>query len=291
MLRIITGVPGSGKTFYSVNYLKQFVKFDNVYRCLNIDPSVLLVTNIEDIKVQHVKFEDWLEGGMLNIDKTRQYMIDRNYKRAIFIIDEAQRYFAGLRDPDIFYFFEYHRHLGLDIFLIVQTPAALPRRLLDLCEFIIDALPRTYAIVGFRYNMNDVKTGLTLERKMIRADQDVFKIYKSFESDETAKPKKLILMKWIFAVGSLVSVLLIAFILIKTGHVFPTPKKPVIKPTALAVQTPSQNKSVQPEPTQAKLATENYDYVFISDLKLSDRPHDNIKGIARTNDGAYYFFK
>lgn len=297
MLRIILGVPGSGKTYYAVNYLRQFIKYDKLYQTLLLDPSVMLVTNIEEIKVPHIKWEDYLESGMLNIDKTRQYMKENQYKRGVFIVDEAQRSLSGLKDNERYFFFEYHRHLGLDIFLIVQTLRALPQRLVELTEYVIDAMPRTYAILGFKYQMKDSKTGQVLYTKVIKINQDVFKVYKSFEVDEDskAKPKKVLLIRWVTSVGLLVAVIAFCMFGAKAGLFFNQNKdvKQIREQKKLEKQEFKKSeldKGVQVEKRDEGTELE-FDYVIIENHKTNLKPHGKIKGVATVGDKTYIMYR
>lgn len=297
MLRIILGVPGSGKSYYAVNYLKQFIKYDKLYQTLLLDPSVMLVTNIEGIKVPHIKWEDYLESGMLNIDKTRQYMKENQYKRGVFIVDEAQRSLSGLKDNERYFFFEYHRHLGLDIFLIVQTLRALPQRLVELTEYVIDAMPRTYAILGFKYQMKDSKTGQVLYTKVIKINQDVFKVYKSFEVDEDskAKPKKVLLIRWVTSVGLLVAVIAFGMFGAKAGLFFNQNKdvkqiREQKKWEKQEVQKSGLDKGVQVEKREEEQVLD-YDYVIIENHISKMKPHGKIKGVATVGDKTYIIYR
>jgi len=147
MFRIIQGAPGSGKTFYAVNYLKKFTKYDKLYETMNLDSDVLLVTNIDEVKVQHMKVDEFRGLDLIEPETCRNYMRTHNYRRVVYIHDEAQRTFGGIKDNREFFFFEYHRHLGMDVFLIVQTVSSLPRRLTEICEYVIDAKPRTLGVI------------------------------------------------------------------------------------------------------------------------------------------------
>ena len=124
---------------------------------MNLDSEVLLVTNIEDVKIQHISFDAFRENGLMHVENLKQFMIERRFKRCIMIVDEAQRHFSNLKNENELFFFEYHRHLGIDVFLVLQTVSALPRRVVELSEYVIEALPRSYAITGFRYKAKEGK--------------------------------------------------------------------------------------------------------------------------------------
>lgn len=217
MFRIITGIPGSGKSYYAVNYLRKFVEYDKLYDSMTMDKDILVVSNIENLKVQHMKIEEFSELGLFNLENYKKHMFEYRFKRMIFIIDEAQRIFSNIRDNELFYFFEYHRHLGIDILLILQTVASIPRRLTELAEYVIEAMPRSYAIVGFRYKIKDSKTGEVLYTSMMKKDLTVFRLYKSFETDEMEKPKQVVLRKYVMGIGIVSAGLLMAIYLLTSN--------------------------------------------------------------------------
>jgi zona occludens toxin (predicted ATPase) len=293
MYRIIIGVPGSGKTYYAVNYLKKFITYDKLYNTLILDKDVLLITNIDDIKVQHIKYEDWEEAGCMKIENARKYLNDRKFKRAVMIIDEAQRFFSNMKDNEKFFFFEYHRHLGFDVFIIVQTLAAIPRRMTELAEYVIEALPRTYAIMGFRYKMLDSKTGMNLFNKVIKVDKDVFRVYKSFEMDESEKPKKVILFKWVSFVGLLVGVVAFGMIGAKSGLFFQELNNGKKQKTEViqAKRVPQETNKNQTATETAAPAEKLPDMIFIPGHSSKQKPAGDIKGISKTEKGTYYILK
>jgi hypothetical protein len=215
MIRIIEGVPGSGKSYYMVKYLSNFFKYDSFYDEYIVKDNVLIISNIEGLRVKH------LDLGIL-IDKygiegfftvANFEIIQKQYKckNIILLIDEAQRLFdRKFYDTDVMYFFQYHRHLGVDIILGTQGANLLCNAFIPLCEFITEAVPRSKSIIGnFSYHFKD-KKGKFLYSKVLRKDQTIFGAYKSFVSDEVTKPKNVVL-HWAVISISLVLVGVICF--------------------------------------------------------------------------------
>lgn len=217
MFRIITGSPGSGKSFYAVNYLKNFVTHDRLYDEMLLDKSVLLITNIDEIKVSHMHVDEFFKLDLFDQDRFKKYLNHYSYKRAVMIVDEAQHYFSGCKDEKKIFFFEYHRHLGLDIFFVQTSVAALPKRLVECAEYIIDAMPRSYSVGGFRYEVKDVKTGQRLYSKGLKKNQAIFKLYKSFDVDELEKPKKVLLTRYFIGFAIIVIALGLAIKILGSG--------------------------------------------------------------------------
>lgn len=295
MFRVITGVPGSGKTFYAVNYLKKFVQYDKLYDTMIMNSDVLLVTNIENIKIKHVKFEDYRDAGLMTIEATRKYMKENNYKRLIMIIDEGQRYFSQKQSDEMYFFFEYHRHLGMDIFIIVQTVQALQRRITELAEYVIDALPKAYTLSGFRYEVKDSKTGMRFYSTSLSVDKEVFRLYQSFEADEMVKAKPVLFYKF----GVAILVLLIAgfsFIYYVNSGMYLKKLKTTEKPAKVSQQIDDRHDNRQIKTsTKEKAATdepESFSPAFAEiDGVHPIIPNPVVKGYVSTKDKTYILYK
>ena len=185
-----------------------------------MNDEVLLITNIDDIKVRHITVDKFFEYRLYIVDNMREYLKQYRYKRAIIIVDEAQKYFSGIRDNDLFFFFEYHRHLGCDIFLISQSVSPFPKAPCYLAEYIVEALPRVYKTVGFKYRNKDTDTGEVIFTTYIRIDQSTFHLYKSFDVDEIVKPKPVVAMKLGAGVVAFVAIIAGAFFWVMHGNLF-----------------------------------------------------------------------
>lgn len=284
MIRVVTGNLGSGKTYYCVNYLRTFATYMPLYEHMVLDPSVLLVTNIDSVKVQHASYDDFRAAGLMDVERLKKYIEEKGYKRVVVIIDECQRYFAGLKDPQEFFFFEYSRHLGLDIFLIVQSVTALPRRLVELAEFVVEAQPRNLRVVGFRYFLRDSKTGQKLSVQGVKTDKKVFKMYKSFDAEESSRPQKTQLVKIVVAASVIIMVLLGANLALR--HAFSADMKKV-----------APGKKSEKAKIVKREKSEGREIVSIRDLgpwiqrngRAGVRPNKNIAGVIEieNHDGSY----
>lgn len=198
MINIVEGVPGSGKSYYGVNYLiKNFFDYDDFYNeyIEKNNKSVLVISNIEGLKVKHLNLDDLINRFTVekfftvsNFEKIQKQF---KVKNIVILIDEAQRYFdRKFFDKDVFYFFQYHRHLGIDIFLFTQNKLNLAREIVVLSEFIISAVPRSKQLGSFKYKFCDTK-GNHLYSKTLKKDKKVFNAYQSFKVDEISKPKSV----------------------------------------------------------------------------------------------------
>lgn len=201
MIRIVQGNPGSGKSYYCVNYIAKFCDYDNLYGEHILKHNTLVITNIENLKIKHLNLDDLIQRftveKFFTVENFEIIMAKYKVNHIIVAIDEAQKIFdSKFYDKDVFYFFQYHRHLGIDIFFLTQNVSLICRQIPPLSEFIVDAVPRSKGISGmFRYRMLDSK-GFHMYSKGVAKVQNIFKMYQSFKSDEAEKPKN-VLMHWI----------------------------------------------------------------------------------------------
>ncbi|SNZ16730.1 zonular occludens toxin domain-containing protein [Hydrogenobacter hydrogenophilus] len=157
----ITGTPGAGKTYYAVKKLLDDLK----------KPSVLVVSNIDGLERDKLSFyfgkevdnfmylDEFLAlcysfAGMhydgnyrvgfltiLNVDFWKRYIIptlykERDFRKVVFYLDEFQSIID--EDTDLTqvqkFFFDYHRHLGVDIYIITQSIQRMNKAIRNLSE-------------------------------------------------------------------------------------------------------------------------------------------------------------
>lgn len=220
MLRLITGNPGSGKSYYAMQYLMKYCNYDKHLNTFHLQTDTLLITNIEGIKVNYIHIEELFNNNLLNYDRFKDWIDKKGYKKVVIIIDECQRYLANLKDNEQYYFFEYHRHLGIDLLLICQVAAALPKRLVELCEFVINAKPRSIKMAGFQYDFLDSVSRNKLYTSTIKPSKGVFSLYQSYVADESVKPKSVARTKFIVGLCTVVFMLTFATYYLKNGFAF-----------------------------------------------------------------------
>lgn len=197
MIRIVQGNPGSGKSYYAVNYLSKYTKYDALYQEHVLNDGVLVITNIEGLRIKHLNLFDLIERygveKFFTVENFERIQEKYRVNHIVIVIDEAQKIFdSKFYDKDVFYFFQYHRHLGIDIFLLTQSVSTIARQLIPLCEFVIEAQPRSKGFMGvFRYKFKDVK-GNFMYSQVARKKPELFKMYQSFKSDEAEKPRNVI---------------------------------------------------------------------------------------------------
>lgn len=237
MLRIITGVPGSGKTYFAVyEIVNRFYRWDkNLFLFLQKDTKkpVTIFTNIDGLKLDHINLDHYLNQHNLEVKQffnvSYQEKLLKTYPKIVYLIDEAQRFFdKKLYDKDVFFLFQYHRHLGLDFYLITQSLKTLPLPIVELIEYEIIAVRRTNRLKNvFVYKF--VSNGETFGKKYLKADQRIFNIYKSFQLEETIKQDVQPVKKY-----SLLALLLIVVVVFSFTFFLKSFFNPPIKSTKLS---------------------------------------------------------
>lgn len=210
-IRLVTGVPGAGKSYYMVNRLanKYCKRFGDVY---SLKKKYVIVTNIDNLLLDVVDLDDAIKraGGLerffsMDVQKKVTEKYQKENKQLIYIVDEAQKYFhRRFYDREVFTFFESHRHLGLDVFLLTQNSNLLPKDLISLVEIEVRAVPRTLSIAGFNYLRRSNKD--IIGREFLRKKKHIFLMYKSMSAGETEKIrspylKYIIPVLILFAIG------------------------------------------------------------------------------------------
>ncbi len=185
MITIVYGVPGSGKTYYAVYFIKRRVleEGDVFFR---VRSDRLLITNLKlrlDSEEGYIYVED--PQGLakyMDVDFWRTNFHLMQGKKVVFVIDEAQRffYFYG-NDARVLFFLQYHRHLGMDVLLITQTPKSIPGKVFELCEYVIESVPKSvnpFGFRAFRYRvLHPLDRSEVLRRFHLGFDPTVFYLY------------------------------------------------------------------------------------------------------------------
>jgi len=226
-IKFVSGVPGSGKSYYVMRevILKHF-QYNNEFHEWEkkSDSPLNIITNIDGLRLPHISFESHLKEKGISYTQffTQSYIqkLTEEIGQVIIILDEAQKYFPKSFKEDssivkandfqnsVFYFFEYHRHLDCDVYLMAQLWTRMHPDIVGLCEYQVKAVPRTLSLVGeFRYHLCmgfDV-----LSRVTIKADKKIFALYQSTVSGNEVKTNQIRpIRKYVLLIAAMIVVAL-----------------------------------------------------------------------------------
>jgi len=184
MITLITGVPGSGKSLYTVGVLVQDL-LKSTFQYQGEATKRTVYTNIKDLLLEHEKIDadnlntwhEWVKAG------------------DVIVYDEVQEVWRprsmGSKVPMHIEKLETHRHMGVDFVLITQHPMLLDqniRRLVGKHIHVRRVGSMPFAILyewDHASNPNTVSTALS--KTSWRFDKSFYKLYKSAEAHTKQK--------------------------------------------------------------------------------------------------------
>ena len=185
----VTGSPGSGKSYYAVSQIKKI---------LDSDENCLILTNIAGLQIDDNRLHvmSFSQEGFAS-SKQAPYLRQLRQKYGLgdedkiyYFIDEAQQYLSGrLRSDDVIYFFDTHRHYGVDIYLMSQNIRKIHKDITSSCEYEIRASALTInPLPGFFYRK--YAGGEQFATFRLNKRNEIFALYKSMEAGTTQKKNK-----------------------------------------------------------------------------------------------------
>ena len=256
MITLITGVPGSGKTLYAINYIKTKAEKES---------RAVYYSGIPELTL-----------GWFDLENPEEW-----YKcpaGSIIVIDECQRVFrprpAGKQVPESISRFETHRHDGFDVFLITQHPQLIDtniRRLVGQHFHVIRKFGLQACTVNEWASCHEInKTNvLAAVKHQFKYPKESFGWYKSAE---VHTHKRNIPMRVWFLLSA-------PFLLIVLGFIFWRVMKPasVLESKALPSEVSPGVAQTVPyippsgEPSKTHLST--LEYIAIREPRIEGLPH------------------
>lgn len=240
---LLTGVPGSGKSYFAVTELKKRLK------------DFVVIANIDGLRFDALSelgtiydLEDFLKdrtaqeffSNTFQEEFTKQIQL-KHSKPVCYFIDEfhVAVISSTVRLPaDLLHFFAYHRHYGIDIFIITQNLSLIHRQLSDLSAYEVRSKKGVVTeMFIYQYRIQ----GEVFKTEKLKKDKLIFALYTSFlVTSGKQKTSKLFLYAIVlafFAIGSSVY-------LISCRGVMPNAEKSLKKNT----QTNKKVIASSPEP-------------------------------------------
>lgn len=197
MIKVITGAPRSGKTYFAVHHvLHTYFKWDsNLFKWVPLSDKIpFILTNVDGLLVPHHRLDQFLSDIKLTLPQflTLRYFVPWldtiDGRPVVLILDESHGPFpANFKDPgsgdpqtSTFFFFGYHGHYPIDIYLITHSWTDLCPSIANRSEFQIDAERRSLSVTGeFRYFYLHPKTREQINKQTIRSDPRIHMSYLS----------------------------------------------------------------------------------------------------------------
>jgi predicted RNA-binding protein len=189
-LYLYTGVMGTGKSYCAVY---------DIWQQLQSSDDIFIVANIDGLKIDDSRFlnAEFDPDNFRHWDKNlhpqkgdspfskyiasirEEYSLSKECVVYLYV-DECQRYFGTeVKDKDVVFFIEYHRHEGVELRFIVQDKKRLAGHIMRLHELETRATPARFGLPGFfcyKKRSNDIHVGT----RFVPKKQKVFALYKSF---------------------------------------------------------------------------------------------------------------
>lgn len=176
MIELITGLPGNGKTLYTISQVRKRAQDEN---------RQVYYHGIPELTLDWVLLEDPREWAKCP-------------PNSIVVLDEAQKIFRarsmGAQPPEYVAQLETHRHLGIDLVFITQHPALIDpsvRRLAGRHQHLVRvhgfAASTVHRWESVKDNCDKPTARKDSEKKKWNFDKSVYSLYKSAEV-HTVKP-------------------------------------------------------------------------------------------------------
>lgn len=222
MIHIIEGQIGSGKTYWIVCWiLERFFTWSA--RFFEYMPKgaedVKIFSNVRGLKLgkvidlqRAIADKGGLEG-FFSVDPDTHELLNKDLQNAVIIIDEAQgpSFFPRkFYNPKVTFFFQVHRHYGIEIFLATQDVKTLCPELRELAEFHIHAT-RASLRVGPYLRYKKMVGDDCVGRSQLKLEDRIFALYNSQEKGAKIQKPKTVLMKYAYIGVISLLVILLAF--------------------------------------------------------------------------------
>lgn len=202
-ITLITGIPGGGKSYWAAYQIlkgKVAEKYKVYHNIVGLDASMLGV----DASIQ-----DWTKlvseqdpGDFFSrCEQTAlcEAVRAKEGRSVLMIIDEAGA-ILNKENDEWFRWLSWHRHLGQDVWIIVQHSNMIARCYRNLAELEIRGV-KSHVIDHFIYSHRVARSEFKVSR--LPKDQAVFKFYKSFDQAGVKNRKsKMLLMAGVGAAAA-----------------------------------------------------------------------------------------
>jgi zona occludens toxin (predicted ATPase) len=202
----ITGTPGAGKSYYAVKRIVEDLKKDINLVVSNIDgidraklsfylgKDVNNLWTLDEFLATVLSFCNLHYDGnyrnafltILNVDYWKKFILPKlygelGYRKVIFYLDE----FQSIIDEDTEltqlqkFFFDYHRHLGLDFFIITQSIQRMNKAIRNIVEIELRLVNLRIFGISSMAVLKTIIGGVPVKKSIVKYDPKIFVLYRS----------------------------------------------------------------------------------------------------------------
>lgn len=269
MIQYVTGLPGSGKTYYAVfyiiiNFLNDVFKKKYKKYSLSKVKYKYCLTNVNELKYD--KFDDVYELDFEDFKKTikQLYMCykrgftdtelenevkDKKFFNTLIILDECHNY-LNKDDEALVWWLSYHRHFYQDIILITQDIPLVHKKYKAFSEFFYKARPASRklfntSMIYNKFTSYQMFKTQQADTKKLPLLKDVFNYYGSGDNNTQ---KSLVLHYLLLSLGIFAVLIIAGYLYISS--LSPEPQK--------VVNDNNNNKSSSIIPKRAATPTKDF---------------------------------
>jgi hypothetical protein len=212
MIWLLTGVPGSGKSYFAVDMIngkieqlqkKEKISYEEAQK------KIKVLHNVDGLKVGTTIDSFCAERGYDPITVfTNHYHVDnQEFRGWLFVVDECQTFFPkNMRHDDVQRFFQLHRHYGIDVVLLSQDYKLICPSISLLSEYQFRAVSDTANPLPGFFMYRQMVGYEEIGRKFKRKKKKVFDLYKTADFDQKQVSKKSRPMLIIFIICAILGV-------------------------------------------------------------------------------------
>jgi zona occludens toxin (predicted ATPase) len=202
----ITGTPGAGKSYYAVKRIVEDLKKDINLVVSNIDgidraklsfylgKDVNNLWTLDEFLATVLSFCNLHYDGnyrnafltILNVDYWKKFILPKlygelGYRKVIFYLDE----FQSIIDEDTEltqlqkFFFDYHRHLSLDFFIITQSIQRMNKAIRNIVEIELRLVNLRIFGISSMAVLKTIIGGVPVKKSIVKYDPKIFVLYRS----------------------------------------------------------------------------------------------------------------
>lgn len=183
MITLLSGIPGTGKTYYAVRLISK----------MSPDEQSKIIHNIDGLEIGR-RLDDICKDLGISITTFLSESFqesNQDYYGTIIFLDEAQKIFPKrFNNQDSIQFFDLHRHYMMDIYLITQNERRICPDITCHIEDHFRAVPDSANPVPGTFLYKKLVSGEEVNKINIPRSKSVYSLYKSASFDKGEVRKK-----------------------------------------------------------------------------------------------------